>query len=89
MRRASLPACRRTYCAADALDSPAGQYNFRQGGNTDLVPETSDTVTYGIILQPRFLPKLSMSIDYFKIKIDDTISTFGSPNTLNACLRAR
>ena len=67
------------------LDSPAGQYNFRQGGNTELVPEESDTITFGIILQPRFAPKLAMSIDYFDIQIDDTISTFGADNTLNAC----
>ena len=26
-----------------SLDSPAGQYNFLQGGNPDLVPEESDT----------------------------------------------
>ena len=70
---------------AASLDSPAGQYNFLQGGNPDLVPEESETVTFGIILQPRFLPKLTMSVDYFDIEITDTISTFGSDNTLNAC----
>ena len=68
-----------------SLDSPAGQYNFLQGGNPDLVPEESETVTFGIILQPRFLPKLTMSVDYFNIEITDTISTFGSANTLDAC----
>jgi outer membrane receptor protein involved in Fe transport len=68
-----------------SLDSPAGQYNFLQGGNPDLTPEESDTVTAGIILTPRFLPKLTMSIDWFNIKIEDTISTFGADNTLNAC----
>jgi outer membrane receptor protein involved in Fe transport len=67
------------------LDSPAGQYNFLQGGSLDLVPEESDTYTYGIILQPRFLPKLAMSIDYFDIEIDDTISTVGPDTSLNAC----
>ena len=68
-----------------SLDSPAGQYNFLQGGNPDLVPEESETVTFGIILQPRFLPKLTMTVDYFNIEITDTISTFGSANTLDAC----
>jgi iron complex outermembrane receptor protein len=67
------------------LDSPAGQYNFLQGGALDLVPEESDTYTYGIILQPRFLPKLAMSIDYFDIDIQDTISTVGPDTSLNAC----
>jgi outer membrane receptor protein involved in Fe transport len=68
-----------------SLDSPAGQYNFQQGGNLELNPEESDTYTYGVILQPRFLPKLTMSVDYFDIEIVDTISTFGAENSLNAC----
>ncbi|HEX4969653.1 MAG TPA: TonB-dependent receptor [Steroidobacteraceae bacterium] len=68
-----------------SLDSPAGQYNFLQGGDTSLIPETSDTYTYGVILQPRFLPHLALSIDYFDISIDDTISVVGADTTLNAC----
>jgi outer membrane receptor protein involved in Fe transport len=67
------------------LDSPAGQYQFLQGGNADLQPETSDTYSYGIVLQPRWVPGLSITVDYFDIKIDDTITTFGSPNTWTAC----
>jgi iron complex outermembrane recepter protein len=67
------------------LDSPAGQYNFLQGGDTNLQPETSDTYTYGVIFQPRFLPHLAMSIDYFDIKIEDTISVVGADTTLGAC----
>ncbi len=61
------------------LDSPAGQYNFLQGGVQDLVPETSDTYTYGVVIQPSFLPKLAMSIDYFDIEIEDAISRFAAP----------
>ena len=70
---------------AAGLDSPAGQYQLLQGGNTELQPEESDTTTIGIILQPRFAPKLALSIDYFDIDIQDTVSTFGPSNTLNAC----
>jgi iron complex outermembrane receptor protein len=67
------------------LDSPAGQFNLLQGGNPNLKPETSDTYTYGVIIQPRFLPHLAMSIDYFDISIDDTISTVGPDTSLQAC----
>ena len=70
---------------APALDSPAGQYNFLQGGNTALTPEEADTYSYGIVFTPRFAPGLAITVDYFDIKIDNTISTFGSINTLNAC----
>ena len=67
------------------LDSPAGQYNFLQGGDVNLQPEESDTRSFGVILQPRFLPGFTMTVDYFNIKIDNTISTIGPEVTLNAC----
>jgi iron complex outermembrane receptor protein len=72
---------------APSLDSPAGQYNFLQGGSTALTPEDADTYSYGIVFTPRFAPGLAVTIDYFDIFIDDTISTFGSVNTLNECYR--
>ena len=49
------------------------------------MPEESDTYTYGVILQPRFLPNLAMSIDYFDIEIEDTISIVGADTSLEAC----
>jgi len=70
---------------SSVLDSPAGQYNFNQGGNQTLKPEESDTVSFGIVLTPRFAPGLSVSIDYFDIEVTDLISTFGAENTLTAC----
>jgi iron complex outermembrane recepter protein len=67
------------------LDSPAGQYNFLQGGNSGLTPEKSDTQSYGIVFTPRFAPGLAITVDYFDIRIDNTITRFGPPNTLTAC----
>ncbi len=67
------------------LDSPAGQYSFLQGGNPDLTPEESDTQSYGIVLQPRWIPGLAITVDYFDINIENTISTFGPNNSLTAC----
>ena len=70
---------------SSALDSPAGQYNFLQGGVPGLTPEESDTQSYGIVFTPRFAPGLAITVDYFDIRIDNTISTFGPPNTWTAC----
>ena len=67
------------------LDSPSGQYQFLQGGNLGLTPEESDTQSFGVVFQPRFAPGLAVTVDYFDIQIDNTISTFGAPNTLAAC----
>ena len=58
-----------------ALDSPGAQYNFQQSGNANLTPESSDTKSFGVVLQPRWVPGLAITVDYFDIKIDDTIST--------------
>ncbi len=68
-----------------SLDSPGSQYYFRQGGNATLTPEESDTYSYGIVFQPRWVPGLAVTVDYFDISIENTISTFGANNTWTAC----
>jgi outer membrane receptor protein involved in Fe transport len=70
---------------ASALDSPAGQYNFLQGGNTALTPEESDTYSYGVVFQPRWVPGLAVTVDYFDIQIDNTVAVFGANNTWTGC----
>ena len=70
---------------AASLDSPAAQYTFLQGGNPALTPEKSDTYSYGIVFQPRWVPGLAVTVDYFDIQIDNVISTFGANNTWTAC----
>ena len=74
---------------SSVLDSPAGQYSFLQGGNLDLTPEESDTMSYGVVFQPRFAPGLAVTVDYFDIDIENTISTIGANNTLDGVLRSR
>ncbi|WP_296598618.1 TonB-dependent siderophore receptor [Phenylobacterium sp.] len=46
-----------------------------QGGNPDLGPEKAHTYQYGVVIQPRWVPGLSMSVDYFKYNITDSVST--------------
>jgi outer membrane receptor protein involved in Fe transport len=68
--------------------NPAGQYNGKLGGNPDLLPETSDTKTIGVVLRPP-VGDLSIAIDYFDIKIDNVISSVvgGNADTyINTCL---
>jgi iron complex outermembrane receptor protein len=54
--------------------NPAGQYNGLLGGNPDLNPETSDTVSFGFVLRPE-IGDLSIAVDYFDIKVEETISS--------------
>jgi outer membrane receptor protein involved in Fe transport len=51
----------------------AGQVNAVFGGSLDLKPETAKTWTLGVVFVPEFLPKFSMSIDYYNIRIKDVI----------------
>lgn len=66
------------------LDSAAGQYNFLQGGNPQLQPEKAKTYTLGLVLTP--VRDFNATIDYFDIKIDNTISSISPTTTLTQCL---
>lgn len=68
-----------------ALNSPAGQYNVLQGGNTALNPEESDTLTFGVVFTPEFLPGFNLTVDYFDIQIDNLVSSVGPLNAVDAC----
>ena len=58
---------------------------FQSGGNPDLREETSDSITLGGVIQPRFLPGFSLSLDYFNIKVNDVITSPTVQQLLNAC----
>lgn len=62
-------------------------FNIQQigGGNADLTPEIADTLSFGAVYQPSWLPGLSGSIDYYKIKIRDSISTIGVQQIVDRC----
>jgi iron complex outermembrane recepter protein len=67
--------------------NPANQYNGLLGGNPNLVPETADTYTVGLVLQPRFVPNLNLSFDYFHIKITNVIAALGGNVVLLGCIQ--
>jgi len=54
-------------------------------GNADLVPEESDYTGIGVVLQPRFVPGFSASVDYWDLNIDKAIGTITAQQTLDQC----
>jgi outer membrane receptor protein involved in Fe transport len=66
--------------------NPASQYNGLIGGNINLEPEIADTITLGVVLQPRFLPRFALTVDWFDIQIDNAIQALGADNIINSCL---
>jgi len=69
----------------DILDSPAGQYNFLQGGNANLDPESADTYTLGFVWSPSFVRGLNVTLDYFNIEVSDLISNIDPTIIVDAC----
>jgi len=67
------------------LNPTAAQANILTGGNIDLDPEKADTWTLGVVFQPEFLPKFSMSVDYYNIRVKDVIGTALPGDLINAC----
>lgn len=61
---------------------PNSQIQADFGGNPNVNEETSDTYTIGVVIQPSFIPRLSITADYFNIKVEDTIGVLaGGANT--------
>ena len=56
------------------------------GGNPDLTPETSNSLTFGVVLQPKFLPGFDLTADYWDINITSVISQFGASTIWNLCV---
>lgn len=84
-----LSATRTANCKALGIDAPLA-YNqlgplVISGGNPDLKPETSDSLTLGVVLQPRFLPGFDATVDFWDIDIRDVIASFSSSDVYRLC----
>jgi outer membrane receptor protein involved in Fe transport len=55
------------------------------GSNPNLVAETSDSYTLGAVVTPRFIPGLSLSVDYYDIRVKGIITSLGAQAIVNAC----
>jgi iron complex outermembrane receptor protein len=54
-------------------------------GNTALQSEVAFSKTFGVVLRPRFAPKLNISADYIDIALKDAIQALTLVNNLDAC----
>ncbi|ATQ43337.1 TonB-dependent receptor [Caulobacter mirabilis] len=62
--------------------------NAPNGGNPNLKEETADTLTVGFVVRPRFAPGLDFSLDYYNIKVKDSISSLSNRQQLLECYQA-
>ena len=66
------------------LKSPADQYNIQTGGNPNVAPEESESLTLGVVLNP--MDGLTLTVDYFDITVEDGIGTVSPKTALDKCI---
>lgn len=78
--------------AAAAAASPDGKFQQISGevfapnsGNPNLHEETANTLTVGVVAQPRFLRHFQFSADYYDIRVKDAISSLDNSELLLEC----
>ena len=80
--------CARTGVTAaqfgNLLPNTAQQYNQLGGGNLGLTPEKADSWTAGFVLSPN--RDLSLTVDYYNIKIKNAVGGIGAQVILNQCI---
>ena len=55
------------------------------GGNPALQPETARTQTFGVVLNPTFIPRFAQTVDFSRTKINSTIGTLPDQFILDNC----
>lgn len=71
--------------ADDFLQTPHSKRVILQG-NTNLDAETADTITAGLVLTPRWVPNLTLTADYFSIKINGIITSLSAGKIAENCV---
>ena len=77
-------------CRADGIpvgyeDPLTARFSGTAGGNPNLREETATTFTVGAVIQPRFIPGLSISADYYSIEIEDAIQAVTAQDIVDTC----
>lgn len=88
-------ACRAIPAVAAAIANTGGfnytladiqQINGFDGGNTELQEEKGKTLTLGTVISPPMVRGLSLTVDYFNIKIDNAIGIIPRSTSIQQCL---
>ncbi len=59
--------------------------SFQQGGNPTLQEEKGKSYTIGAVIEPRFLPGFSATVDYYHINVENLIATLTAQTIISNC----
>ena len=90
-RFATLNATQRANCAAAGVpvtgaEQASGQIRATVGGNPNLAPETSTSKTFGFVYSPEYLAGFDVSLDWWNIQIENSITSLGAQTIADACI---
>lgn len=71
--------------AAQFINTTSSSVEGVIGGNPNLGPEKGDTWTLGAVVTPRFAPGLSISVDYYRIRLKDAVNLFTANTIIESC----
>jgi iron complex outermembrane receptor protein len=54
-------------------------------GNSSLVPETAKTRSLGVVYNPSYVPGLSLTLDWYKVRVDNRITAVGATYEIDQC----
>lgn len=71
----------------DRAFGPGARFDtsLASGGNPNLKPEEADTRTVGLVVQPRGVPNLQASIDWYEIDISGAVGQLGIQALVDEC----
>jgi len=64
---------------------PATQFLTKKGANTNLQPETAKILTFGAVIEPRWVPNLTFTVDYYAIDLTKSIGYKTASVILEGC----
>lgn len=76
-------------CAAAGISSTFvqkdPQVRAKVGGNPDTQPETSESTSVGLVYSPEFIDGLSMTLDWYKVEIENAIGSRSAASIMSRC----
>lgn len=85
VRAANCAAFLARYPGATPLTAATVSVPGRAGGNSGLENEEADSFTFGVIARPRFIPGLSIAVDYLNIRLKQPIGRLSVSQIAQAC----
>ena len=72
---------------AGGYDQGNPQIRINVGGNPNLLPETSTSKTFGFVYNPSWLEGFDISLDWWQIEMENTITVATGQTIVDGCVR--